>query len=65
MPSMVGTTSGRTRRDEVANRLSTYYWMFGIDLSHAAEIAPANIRIKNRPIRIATSFQPLKLLPRP
>ncbi|MGA2098180.1 MAG: hypothetical protein ABSH39_17905 [Candidatus Acidiferrum sp.] len=39
VPSMVWTTSGRTRRDEVANRLSTYYWMFGIDLSHAAEIA--------------------------
>jgi hypothetical protein len=39
MPSMVWTTSGRLRRDEQANRLATYYWMFGIDLSHAAQIA--------------------------
>lgn len=38
MPSMLWTTSSRLRRDEVANRLTTYYWMFGIDLSHAAEI---------------------------
>jgi hypothetical protein len=38
MPSMVWTTSGRTRRDEVANRLTAYYWMFGIDLSHAGEV---------------------------
>lgn len=39
MPSMVWTTSGRLRRDEQANRLTTYYWMFGIDLSHAQEVA--------------------------
>jgi hypothetical protein len=39
MASMVWTTSSRLRRDEVANRLSTYYWMFGIDLSHAADVA--------------------------
>ncbi len=39
IPSMVWTTSGRVRRDELANRLSAYYWMFGIDLSHAPEIA--------------------------
>jgi hypothetical protein len=39
MPSMLWTTSSRSRRDEVANRLCTYYWMFGIDLSHAGEIA--------------------------
>lgn len=39
MPSMVWTTSSRMRRDEVADRLTTYYWMFGIDLSHGAEIA--------------------------
>lgn len=39
MPSMVFTTSSRLRRDEVADRLTTYYWMFGIDLSHAADIA--------------------------
>jgi hypothetical protein len=38
MPSMLWTTSSRLRRDEVANRLTTYYWMFGIDLSHAGEI---------------------------
>jgi hypothetical protein len=39
MPSMLWTTSSRLRRDEVADRLTTYYWMFGIDLSHAGEIA--------------------------
>lgn len=39
MPSMLWTTSSRLRRDEVADRLTAYYWMFGIDLSHAAEIA--------------------------
>ncbi len=38
MPSMVWTTSGRTRRDELANRLTVYYWMFGLDLSHAQEL---------------------------
>jgi hypothetical protein len=38
-PSMVWTTSGRLRRDEQACRCSTYYWMFGIDLSHAPQIA--------------------------
>jgi hypothetical protein len=40
MPSMLWTTSGRVRRDEIANRMATYYWMFGIDLSHAGAIAP-------------------------
>jgi hypothetical protein len=39
MPSMVWTTSGRVRRDETANRMASYYWMFGIDLSHAAELS--------------------------
>jgi hypothetical protein len=39
MPSMLWTTSSRLRRDEVADRLTTYYWMFGIDLSHAGDIA--------------------------
>jgi hypothetical protein len=38
MPSMVWTTSSRSRRDELANRLTAYYWMFGLDLSHAAEL---------------------------
>jgi hypothetical protein len=39
MPSMVWTTSGRLRRDETANRMTLYYMMFGLDLSHAAELA--------------------------
>jgi hypothetical protein len=39
MPSMVWTTSSRLRRDEIANRLTVYYWMFGLDVSHAPEIA--------------------------
>jgi hypothetical protein len=39
VPSMVWTTSSRLRRDEQANRCSTYFWMFGIDLSHAPQIA--------------------------
>jgi len=39
MPSMVWTTTSRSRRDEVADRLTAYYWMFGIDLSHAPDIA--------------------------
>jgi hypothetical protein len=39
MPSMVWTTSGRTRRDEVANRLTLYYWMFGVDSTYAPELA--------------------------
>jgi hypothetical protein len=38
-PSMVWTTSGRIRRDEQAGRCSTYFWMFGIDLSHAPQLA--------------------------
>jgi hypothetical protein len=42
MPSMVWTTSSRLRRDEVADRLTAYYWMFGIDLSHASEISGAH-----------------------
>jgi hypothetical protein len=38
-PSMLWTTTSRLRRDEVANRMTAYYWMFGLDLSHAADIA--------------------------
>jgi hypothetical protein len=38
-PSMVWTTTSRARRDEVADRLTSYYWMFGIDLSHAGDVA--------------------------
>jgi len=40
MPSMLWTTSGRVRRDEIANRMTNYYWMFGLDLSHAGALAP-------------------------
>jgi hypothetical protein len=39
VPSMVWTTSSRLRRDEVADRLTSYYWMLGFDLSHAGELA--------------------------
>jgi hypothetical protein len=39
VPSMLWTTSGRIRRDEIANRMTAYYWMFGIDLSHAGAIS--------------------------
>jgi hypothetical protein len=39
MPSMVWTATSRSRRDEIADRLTAYYWMFGIDLSHAPDIA--------------------------
>jgi hypothetical protein len=39
IPSMVWTTTSRSRRDEIADRLTSYYWMFGIDLSHAPDIA--------------------------
>jgi hypothetical protein len=42
LPTMVWTTSSRLRRDEIANRMTAYYWMFGIDLSHAQEIAAAH-----------------------
>ncbi|HTV90971.1 MAG TPA: hypothetical protein VME41_18310 [Stellaceae bacterium] len=39
LPTMVWTTSSRLRSDEIANRMTLYYWMFGIDLSHAPELA--------------------------
>ena len=42
LPTMVWTTSSRLRRDEIANRMTVYYWMFGIDLSHASELALAH-----------------------
>lgn len=38
MPSMLWRTTSRIRRDEVADRLTSYYWMFGLDLSHAPEL---------------------------
>jgi hypothetical protein len=42
IPTAVWTTANRLRRDEIANRMTVYYWMFGIDLSHAQEIAMAH-----------------------
>jgi len=41
-PAMVWTTTSRLRRDEISNRLSVYYRMFGLDLSHAAELGAAH-----------------------
>jgi hypothetical protein len=42
IPSLLPTTASRARRDEVANRQTVYNWMFGIDLSHGAELAKAH-----------------------
>ena len=42
MPTMLWPTSSRLRRDEIANRMTVYYWMFGVDLSHAQELAAAH-----------------------
>ena len=42
IPSMLWTTASRLRRDEIANRLTVYYWMFGVDLGHAHELAIAH-----------------------
>jgi hypothetical protein len=39
MPSMLWSPVSRLRRDEIANRLTLYYWMFGLDISHAQEAA--------------------------
>ena len=39
LPSMIWPTTSRARRDEIANRQTIYNWMFGIDLSHGAELA--------------------------
>ncbi len=39
MPSMIWNTTSRARRDEIANRQTVYNWMFGIDVSHAVELA--------------------------
>ena len=39
IPSTIGLTSGRFHRDDQASRLRTYYWMFGMDLSHAPQLA--------------------------
>jgi len=37
--TMVWTTASRLRRDEIANRLTAYYGMFGLDLAHAQQLA--------------------------
>jgi hypothetical protein len=39
LPSMIWNTTSRARRDEIANRQTVYNWMFGMDLSHAGELA--------------------------
>ena len=39
LPTMVWTTASRLRRDEIANRMNAYYRMFGLDLSHAPQLA--------------------------
>ena len=39
LPTMVWTTASRLRRDEIANRMTAYYGMFGLDLSHATQLA--------------------------
>jgi hypothetical protein len=39
LPSAIWNTTSRARRDEVAYRQTLYNWMFGMDLSHAAELA--------------------------
>src|SRR5262249_49825643 len=42
VPTMVWTTAGRLRRDEIANRMNIYYRMFGIEVAHAAAISAAH-----------------------
>ena len=49
IPSMLWNTTSRARRDEIANRQTVYNWMFGIDLSHAAEL------VKEHPYRKPTA----------
>jgi hypothetical protein len=39
LPTMVWTTASRLRRDEIANRLTAYYGLFGLDLAHAQQIS--------------------------
>lgn len=38
-PLSIWNVSGRTRPDETASRMSAYWWMFGMDLSHARDLA--------------------------
>jgi hypothetical protein len=39
LPTMVWTTASRLRRDEIANRMTAYYGMFGLDLAHAQQLS--------------------------
>ncbi|HEX3418122.1 MAG TPA: hypothetical protein VHT21_17215 [Stellaceae bacterium] len=39
LPTMVWTSASRLRRDEMANRMTAYYGMFGVDLAHAQQIS--------------------------
>lgn len=39
LPTMLWAPTSRLRRDEIANRLTSYYRMIGADLSHAQELA--------------------------
>jgi hypothetical protein len=39
LPTMVWTTASRLRRDEIANRMTWYYGMFGLDLAHAQQLS--------------------------
>ncbi len=42
LPASIWTTTSRLRRDEIANRSTVYNWFFGVDLSHAQELAAAH-----------------------
>jgi len=39
LPTMVWTSASRLRRDEIANRMTAYYGMFGLDLAHAQQLS--------------------------
>lgn len=39
MPTMIWSLFSRTRADEVADRMSIYWWAFGVDLPHARDLA--------------------------
>jgi hypothetical protein len=41
-PTTVWSVTSRIRPDERAQRMSTYWWMLGLSLDHAAEIAQAH-----------------------
>jgi hypothetical protein len=42
LPTTVWSVTSRIRPDERAQRMSTYWWMLGLSLDHAAEIAQAH-----------------------